>query len=778
MSLHLRDARMDRTVASFTRVAGGTSAAQDRALLLDLNADEASLATAGVRQNCRSVIHAADQLAEWEITVALRPPSVRAFELAVAQLLEEVGTDLDTGWRGSCTACGQPLRIAAWRWEDPSADADTNRRPSARRATCAACKGLGRRGDAAAMRTGEAAAHVELGAEQRAELLALLGPGAVLRWTPRQLQVFLALQRGLARSAEVATSLTALRVAVAQAALRSARPNPELNSATSARPWWEIAPWQALADAVDEQRRRLLLAEDLPRDLALSSDLVNLGYPGRPVILALAGATARSAVTALGSTTTARVSLVRLRLGDPSGVRALRASAIMFCGGANLGIDAGTSADSESASSVAAAIARLVVGLDPLMRDGATLLLEIPEVLPALAGCLTAASMASGAVRAIERFTREDGVSCWAISIVIPAALGRVGRGGATAQRGPIHGDALERVIADLLVARGEPSSVSQLLQLYVLHRSANSELLESDDLLEEFNEILTLRDRLRPIGSSDRLVACADQRILVDGRAVRARLGANGGDADDAAVCGAARTARVAGSVAETDRLLTEALREAYFVEDETGGQPRWAGADRASEHAAQVALLLKVGAAMGLHTAVAPASAGIVVNGLPLERQVARDPIDSSPPLRHRSDRVAFDQIDALLFRRGRSVIMCEVELGPLPIAELLLGRHAKVPNDREVVRLLVTERALLSLVKLRLARDERLAAAWEEQNWHLLATDQLALLARLPAPRLADLESYLGSAPPERGLGAQLDLSSAGWSDAPQGSTDPVS
>jgi hypothetical protein len=33
-------------------------------------------------------------------------------------------------------------------------------------------------------------------------------------------------------------------------------------------------------------------------------------------------------------------------------------------------------------------------------------------------------------------------------------------------------------------------------------------------------------------------------------------------------------------------------------------------------------------------------------------------------------------------------------------------------------------------------------------------------------------------LGDAPPERGLGAQLDLASAGWSDAPQGSTDPVS
>ncbi len=304
---HLRDARLARTVAAVAR---------DGALLLDLNADEASLAAAGARQGCRSVVHSADQLAEWEISVALRPPSVRSFELAVAQLLEEVGTELDAGWRGSCTACGQPLRIAAWRWEEASADTDPNRRPTARRATCAACKGLGKRGDASAMRPGEAATHVDLSGELRSELLTLLGPDALARWTPRQLQVFVALQRGLARSTEVATSLTALRVAVTQAALRSARPDPALNPGASARPWWEIAPWQALAEAVDDQRRQLLLAEELPRDLTLSSDLVNLGYPGRPVIASRASAAARSALISLGTTSGMRAVLVRLRLGD------------------------------------------------------------------------------------------------------------------------------------------------------------------------------------------------------------------------------------------------------------------------------------------------------------------------------------------------------------------------------------------------------------------------------------------------------------------------------
>ena len=758
---HLRDARLARTVAAVTR---------DGALILDLNADEASLVVAGARQGCRSVIHAADQLAEWEITVALRPPSVRSFELAVAQLLEGIGTDLDAGWRGSCTACGQPLRIAAWRWEDTSADTDPNRRPAARRAVCAACKGLGKRGDASAMRPSEAATQVALGGELRSQLLTLLGPDALARWTPRQLQVFVALQRGLARSTEVATSLTALRVAVTRAALRSARPDPALSPSASARPWWEIAPWQALAEAVDDQRRQLLLAEELPQDLTLSSDLVNLGYPGRPVIASRASAAARTALTSLGTTSGTRAVLARVRLGDSAASRDLRQRATLFAGGVDLVGDAATSADPESPAAVAAAIARLLVALDPLIQDGSMFVVEVPESLSSLAGCLTAVSMASGRVSEIERFTREDGVSCWAISITTPPTRSRSVGAPRSGERGPLRGDALQRVLADLVVARGEPCTPAQLLTLYALHRSLGSGLLESPDLLEEFNEILTMRDQLRPLGSTDRLVRCADDRIFVDGRRERERLGVAGGDADDAAIAAAAAAGRAAGSVRESDRLLTAALREAYFVQDEEGSRPRWAatngGVDRGAERAAQVALLLTVGAAMGLHTAIAPALAEIVVDDQPLGRRVARDPIDSSPPLRHRSDRAAFDQIDVMLFRRGRSVIMCEVALGPLPLAALLLARHSKVPSDREVVRLLVTERALLPLVKLRLVRDERLAAAWEEQNWHLLATDQLALLARLPAPRLADLEQYLGAGPVERSPGAQLDLGSFGW------------
>ncbi|MFM8996905.1 MAG: hypothetical protein ACKOJD_02135, partial [Candidatus Limnocylindrus sp.] len=365
----------------------------------------------------------------------------------------------------------------------------------------------------------------------------------------------------------------------------------------------------------------------------------------------------------------------------------------------------------------------------------------------------------------LERTLDESDRPWWWMAVSIPPATAR----GARSVRGGVErisGDALQRIVAEILVERGEPTTPELLLTRYAQRRSASGDLLESGALIDEFNELLALREGLRPIGSLDRLVAASGRRIFVEGRDERARLAVVGGDLDDAGHWAAAAAAASAGYADGEDPDLAKVLRDAYFVEDELGVRPRWPSGNRSEERLQVIATLLRVGAAMGLHTAVAPALAPLLVNGSPLGLQVARDPIDSSPPLRHRSDRAAFDEIDVLLFRRGKSLLMCEVQLGPLPLGALLLGRHAKVATDREVVRLLVTDRALLRLAQVRIERDERLAAAWDEGNWHLLATDQLARLAQREQPRLADLERYLGAGPLERGPGAQLDLSSFGW------------
>ncbi|MGA1647161.1 MAG: hypothetical protein ACO38C_01970 [Candidatus Limnocylindrus sp.] len=753
MSTYLRDARAARTVSAL-RTEG--------ALILDLSAESAALAAAGARHGTRSIVHASDQLAEWEIALALRPPSVRGFELAVAQLLEEIGTELDSGWRGSCGACGQPLRIAAWRWESAAADEDSSRRPTARRATCAACKNLGRRGDASAMRPGEAAVRVELSEEQRREAHGATGGAAERRWTPRQLSVFLAARRALARSNETASTLAALRVAVSRAALLCARP---ADARESEKAWWEIAPWQALADVVDEQRRALLLARELPRDLSLSGDLVNLSYPGHPVILMRASGAARTAVAGLNASASLNAALIHLHLGREEQVRVDRALGAALAGGDVGDVDPALRVDPNDASSVTAAIARIVVAIDPLIKSGSGALIEVPATIAALAGTLTAVSMAGGLVTGLERTHDEGDEDWWWIAVSIPPAAARGARS-VRSGGGRISGDALQRLVADILVERGEPTAPEHLLMLYAVRRSASGELLESGALIDEFNELLALRDTLRPMGSLDRLVATAGRRIFVEGRAERERLTTVGGDRDDAQHWAAAASGAAAGHAEGEDPELAELLRDAYVIEDELGVRPRWPGGNRSDERLACIASLLKVGAAMGLHSAIAPSLEPLLVGGLPLGRQVARDPIETSPPLRHRSDRAAFDQIDVLLFRRGKSLLMCEVQLGPLPLGALLLGRHAKVATDREVVRLLVTDRALLRLAEARLKRDERLAAAWEEGNWHLLATDQLARLAQLANPRLADLERYLGAGPLERSPGAQLDLGSFGW------------
>lgn len=181
--------------------------------------------------------------------------------------------------------------------------------------------------------------------------------------------------------------------------------------------------------------------------------------------------------------------------------------------------------------------------------------------------------------------------------------------------------------------------------------------------------------------------------------------------------------------------------------------------------ERFAIIAALLELGPRMGLHGAVAPALASTVVAGRTLSARTTVDPIDSTPPLRLRSDRAAYDAVDTILYRRGRILIYCEVVTGPLPIGALLLQRHTLIASDREVVRLLVLAPALVPLLQLRLAHDERLSAAWEEGNWHLLAADRVAALSRLAAPRIADLEGHLGAEPPAQAA-AQLDLGSMGW------------
>ena len=127
---------MDRSAARLTAAlapaATGSVASTRDHVTLDLTARSGALALASAHRQLRSVLHARDAMDEWTIAAELRPPTVRAYEAAAAELLAAASEALDAGWQSSCAACGQAVRVAAWRWEE-ALDADLERgQPTAR----------------------------------------------------------------------------------------------------------------------------------------------------------------------------------------------------------------------------------------------------------------------------------------------------------------------------------------------------------------------------------------------------------------------------------------------------------------------------------------------------------------------------------------------------------------------------------------------------------------------------------------------------------------------
>ena len=772
---------MDRSAARLTAAlvppaSAPVASARDQ-LAVDLTARNGALALASTRREFRSLLHARDAVDEWMIAAELRPPTVRAYEAAASELLASASEALDAGWQSSCAACGQAVRVAAWRWEE-ALDADREHaQPTARRATCAACRALGRRGgDAGTMLPNEVAAArpLEPGVRTRVDgRFAGAVDGAAARWSTRQLRSLDALSSALDASSESAVMLGALRLTLTEAALAMARP------LRAGRAWWEIAPWQALLDAIDARRRIYLTAQPVPSQLTMSSDLSALTYPGGGTIVLRGGVAARTTLATLVTRTPAiRIALLRVTVGGSADELSDRAIAARWAGEQSESDPLLVALQSNSAVTIAAALARLLVAMNPLVRHDPLLVIDLDDHPEQLAGVLTAISLAGGAGRVTRRLDDDRSPGLTVTARLSDPALQKL------QPRSQIA------LISDLVVAHGEPVTPRQILPAYAVARAgaahAAGELLDAAAFTEELRGVIDLHATLRPAGSFDQLIAVAEGRIFVEGRAERERLATPAADRADAAAFALVDALSAGEGVDEAlvaldadpvgmSPELRSAMLEAYTSMVDGVRTARASRADLASERFAAVAGLLELGPRMGLYAAVAPGIAAQSVGERTLGARTTVDPIDSSPPLRTRSDRDAFDAVDAVLYRRGRVILFCEVVTGPLPIGELLLGRHAQIASDREVVRLLVLAPALVPLLQLRLAGDERLATAWEVGNWHLLAADRVAALARLEAPRLADLEGHLGAEPPQRHA-AQLDLTSLGWGAGDSAPVEP--
>jgi len=116
--------------------------------------------------------------------------------------------------------------------------------------------------------------------------------------------------------------------------------------------------------------------------------------------------------------------------------------------------------------------------------------------------------------------------------------------------------------------------------------------------------------------------------------------------------------------------------------------------------------------------------------------------------------------EAVDCIWYVRGRTAFLFEVEWTAM-LGDVLLRRHARIPADEHVVRILAVAPERTDLVRHKLEASPLLRAALAEANWHLILWPYLrAWLEREPLD-LTGLEPYLGLEPAVERRAEQLGL-----------------
>ena len=92
--------------------------------------------------------------------------------------------------------------------------------------------------------------------------------------------------------------------------------------------------------------------------------------------------------------------------------------------------------------------------------------------------------------------------------------------------------------------------------------------------------------------------------------------------------------------------------------------------------------------------------------------------------------------EAVDCIWYVRGRAAFLFEVEWTAM-LAEPILRRHGRIPQDERLVRFLVVPPERTELVRHKIERSPLLRAALEEGNWHILKWNHLRVPGRPTAP-----------------------------------------
>ncbi len=130
------------------------------------------------------------------------------------------------------------------------------------------------------------------------------------------------------------------------------------------------------------------------------------------------------------------------------------------------------------------------------------------------------------------------------------------------------------------------------------------------------------------------------------------------------------------------------------------------------------------------------------------------------AGPPSLGRLAARDLEDVDVLWYVRGRMVFAWEVEWTAM-LSDTVLRRHARIPHDDRLVRLLVVLPERAELVRHKLERSPLLRDGLEQGAWHLIKGNHVREWATRDQVSLADLEPLLGLDPAVERTGDQLSL-----------------
>ncbi|MEO7664639.1 MAG: hypothetical protein ABIV26_05880, partial [Candidatus Limnocylindrales bacterium] len=123
-------------------------------------------------------------------------------------------------------------------------------------------------------------------------------------------------------------------------------------------------------------------------------------------------------------------------------------------------------------------------------------------------------------------------------------------------------------------------------------------------------------------------------------------------------------------------------------------------------------------------------------------------------------RAPEADLESVDAIWYVRGGLTFLFEVEWTAM-LGDVLLRRHARIPGEDRIVRMLAIAPERAGLLRHKLDTSPLLRAAMADSNWHLILWPQLRAWLEQETVDLAGLEPYLGLEPAIDRRGQQLGL-----------------